>query len=129
MFGRKKLDPKTQMRETKKDIRHQERDLERELQNLQREEVKLIADIKKAAASGQQSSLKIMAKNLVQIRAQKDRIVTMKATVTGVGYKASLVSSQAAVGQVMGNVAGVSLNCVCVHKRKGGRWQMYCSCF
>lgn len=121
MFGKKKLDPKEQLRETKKDIRHQERDLERELQNLQREEVKLIADIKKAAASGQQSSLKVMAKNLVQLRAQKDRLVTMKATVTGVGYKASLVSSQAAVGQVMGNVAGVSFCFVCVHFARGRR--------
>ena len=108
MFGRKKPTPKEQLRETKKEIRHNERDMDRELQNLAREEAKLIVDIKKAAAAGQQGALKTMAKNLVQLRAQKDRLVTMKATITGVGYKASLMQSQAAVGQVMGTVAGVS---------------------
>ncbi len=32
----------------------------------------------------------------------------MKAQVSGVGYKASLMASQAAVGQAMGSVSGVS---------------------
>jgi|EP00624_Nannochloropsis_granulata_P004546 hypothetical protein len=107
MFGRQKT-AKEQLRETKKEIRHNERDMDRELQSLTREEAKLIIDIKKAAASGQHGVLKIMAKNLVQLRAQKDRLVTMKATITGVGYKASLMQSQMAVGHVMGTVAGVS---------------------
>jgi len=116
MFGRKKPTAKEQLRETKNEIRHNERDMEREIQNLVREEAKLIIDIKKAAASGQQGALKAMAKNLVQLRNQKDRLVTMKATVTGVGYKASLMQSQATVGQVMGTVAGVSTV-------RGGGWR------
>jgi len=116
MFGRKKPTAKEQVRETKKEIRHNERDMEREIQNLAREEAKLIIDIKKAAASGQQGALKAMAKNLVQLRNRKDRLVTMKATVTGVGYKASLMQTQAAVGQVMGTVAGVSTV-------RGGGWR------
>lgn len=107
MFGRRKT-AKEQLRETKKEIRHNERDMDRELQNLTREEAKLIVDIKKAAASGQHGILKTMAKNLVQLRTQKERLVTMKATVTGVGYKASTMQSQMAVGQVMGTMAGVS---------------------
>jgi len=107
MFGQKKLTPKEQLRETKKEIRHNERDMDRELQNLAREEAKLIHDIKKMAANNQHGPLKVMAKNLVQLRAQKDKLITMKATMTGVGYKASLMHSQAAVGQAMSRMTGV----------------------
>jgi hypothetical protein len=107
MFGQKKLTPKEQLRETKREIRHNERDMDRELQNLAREEAKLIHDIKKMAANNQHGPLKVMAKNLVQLRAQKDKLITMKTTMTGVGYKASLMHSQAAVGQAMGRMTGV----------------------
>lgn len=107
------------MREAKKEIRHNERDLDRELANLNREEAELIRDIKKAAANNQQGALKTMAKNLVQLRNQKDRLMTMKATVKSAGYKATMMGSQAAVGQVMGTVAGVSHNGVgCFHTHK-----------
>ena len=55
-----------------------------------------------------------------QLRNQKERLLTMKAQVAGVGYKASLIASQAAVGQAMGSVAGVGTRiragdaCACV---------------
>lgn len=42
-----------------------------------------------------------------QLRNQKERLLAMKAQVAGVGYKGSLMASQAAVGQAMGSVAGV----------------------
>lgn len=43
----------------------------------------------------------------LQLRNQKERLLTMKAQVSGVGHKASLMASQAALGQAMGGVAGV----------------------
>lgn len=42
-----------------------------------------------------------------QLRSQKDRLLTMKAHVSGVGHKASLMASQIALGETMGGVTKV----------------------
>ncbi len=49
-------------------LRDNERDIEKEIASLRREEVKLVDDIKAAAKKDNQAAVKILAKQLVQVR-------------------------------------------------------------
>ncbi|KDO34232.1 hypothetical protein SPRG_19070 [Saprolegnia parasitica CBS 223.65] len=97
MFGFGKAPPKTareQAREAKREIAHGQRDLEREKMVLERQEKQLILDIKKAAKDGNQAGTKILAKQLVQVRAQKEKLMVMKVSLGGIGMQASAMAAQ-----------------------------------
>ena len=49
-------------------------DLERELLTVDREEAKLVKEIKAAAAKGNESSARVLAKSLVRLRGQKAKL-------------------------------------------------------
>eukprot|EP00953_Heterococcus_sp_UTEX-ZZ885_P023667 12996-Heterococcus_DN1.PRE.3 len=87
-----------QYRDAKRAVRTGERDMEKELRNIERQEKQLIMDIKKAivalattiqltAKTGNESATRAMAKQLVGLRAQRDKLYTMKANITAVGYQ------------------------------------------
>lgn len=59
-------------------------DLEREILALKREEQRLTAEIKKAASSGNQASLRILAKSLVRVRQQQTKMHAGIAQMQGV---------------------------------------------
>ena len=59
-----------------------------------------ILDIKKAAKNGQEKSAKILAKELVRLRAQKDKLTSMHAQVGSVSVRASVRSPPAAADSV-----------------------------
>ncbi|OQR85223.1 hypothetical protein THRCLA_10733 [Thraustotheca clavata] len=96
MFGFRepKKTAREQAREAKREIAHGQRDLEREKMALERQEKQLIVDIKKAAKDGNQAGTKILAKQLVQIRQQKDKLSLMKLNLNGVAMQASSMATQ-----------------------------------
>lgn len=107
---KKKVDPKEAARDAKSAVRRGERDIEKELRNLDREEQKLIANIKRTAKTGNQSATKTLAKQLVGLRAQRERLYTSKANIAAVGYQTTAMAGTANMAQIMGSVAGVMKN-------------------
>ncbi|KAJ3193945.1 Charged multivesicular body protein 3, partial [Irineochytrium annulatum] len=75
----KRLSPEEQVKKWRQTIRGQERELDKQLRNIEMEEVKAKRTIKAAAKRKDVSSCKILAKELVRSRKQKDRIHTSKA--------------------------------------------------
>lgn len=63
------------------------RDLDRERTNLERQEKKTLADIKKAARSGQVDAAKIMAKDVVRTRRFQKKMIMMKTQIQAVSLK------------------------------------------
>ncbi|KAH8049852.1 hypothetical protein JL720_15526 [Aureococcus anophagefferens] len=83
-FG-KKPTAKEQAKQVKRGVRSSQRDLDRELRDLDRREQQIIADLKKEAKLGRsEKAVKLLAKNLVQLRAQRERVLGAKVQV-GVG--------------------------------------------
>ncbi|CAM9773930.1 unnamed protein product [Ectocarpus fasciculatus] len=113
MFHKKKPDPKAAAKDAKRAVRSGERDLDKEIRNLDRSEKSLVAEIKKTAKGGNQGATRTLAKQLVQLRAQKDQLYTARARLAGVGNAATSAATSAALQNpsslagVMGNVAGV----------------------
>lgn len=92
-FGQKP-DPKQALKDQKKDLRRGERELTRERQHLERQEGKLIGDIKRAHKTGDTKGANVLAKQLVQLRKQKTRLLGMGSTMQGVSMQAtSMVST------------------------------------
>lgn len=101
---------KAAKKETKREVRSSQREMEREIRELEREEKKLLLQIKQRAKQPgvkgmNDSALKSMAKNLVQIRNQKDKIYASKAHLNSVGMQATSMATQVAAGAAVGSVS------------------------
>ena len=59
----------------KKEVRSSQRELDRELRDIDRREAQLIADIKKQARDGRETSVRVLARNLVQLRSSRERLL------------------------------------------------------
>lgn len=79
----KGADPKA----LKKELKSGQRDLDRESRRLEREEAKIITEIKAAAKKNDERTVRVLGKNLVQIRKQKDRLSTLKGNMKGMEYQ------------------------------------------
>mmetsp|Transcript_36105 Transcript_36105/g.43119 ORF Transcript_36105/g.43119 Transcript_36105/m.43119 type:complete len:226 (-) Transcript_36105:171-848(-) len=100
---------KAAKRQTKKDVRSSQRDIEREIRDLERQEKTIMAEIKQQAkrpgVKGMNDpSLKAMAKNLVQVRNQRDKLYQAKAQLGAVGMQVSSMASQVAAATAVGSV-------------------------
>lgn len=82
--------PLGELRDSKRELGRAQRDILREREELERQEVKLVNDIKKAAKNGQEATAKTLAKQLVRLRAQKDKLTAMHAQVGGVSVRATV---------------------------------------
>lgn len=80
------------------------RGLERERTQMERQEKKLIMDMKACAKKGQDSSVKIMAKDLVRIRKHQEKLLNMCAQLRGISLQMTEVASTATLAQSMGQV-------------------------
>ncbi|WKX89482.1 hypothetical protein Q1695_008830 [Nippostrongylus brasiliensis] len=98
-----KPDPKDQMRENNRNIRKANRELESDRRALERREKELENEIKKLAKAGQKDACAILAKQLVQLRKQKTKSVSMSSTLTGIGAQNSHMYSMNKMSQVMGS--------------------------
>jgi charged multivesicular body protein 2A len=83
--------------EQKRGIQRNQRDLDRDLLNLDRSEKQITAEIQKLAKQNQMGSAKILAKELVRIRGQREKIYNMKATLSGVSTRTTTMAAQSYV--------------------------------
>lgn len=115
LFGKKKpkQTPKEAARqakrETQREVRRNQRDIDRELRELERTEKQVTAEIKKRARSSHvnpatDTSLKTLAKQLVQIRQQKTKMIDARAHLGAVGMHAANMTTQVAAASAIGNV-------------------------
>jgi len=89
------------VRDNKRQIQHSQRDLEREMLTLEREEKKLVLEIKRLAKAGQNSSAKTMAKELIRIRKQKEKLLSAKTQLSGVSSRVTTMSANQTVAKSM----------------------------
>lgn len=87
------------------------RDIERDQNQLEREEKKLELEIKKLAKEGNKEGCAILAKQLIQLRKQKNRSLTARSKIQGVamqnkmmGANVSLSNAIATTSKTMGSM-------------------------
>lgn len=84
-------------------MRSSQRDLDRELRELDRREQQLIVDLKKQAKLGRsEKAVKLLAKQLVQLRAQRERVLGAKVQVGAIATHASAMASAVTVADSVG---------------------------
>lgn len=110
-FFKKKVDPKEAAREAKrnarKEVRANQRDLDREIRELDRQEQQVKQELKqraKKATSQNDPTLKVLAKQLVQVRQQRDKLFTARSQVGAMGMHATTMASQVAAVSALGSV-------------------------
>jgi len=96
-------------KETKREIRSAQRDLDREFRDLERTEKQLIVEIKNRARQSSvnprtDKSLQTLSKQLVQVRSQKEKMLTAKANLGAVQMHATTMASHAAAASAIGKV-------------------------
>ena len=88
----------------KREVKSSQRDLDRELRDLDRREQQLIAEIRKEAKSGRsEKAVQILAKQLVQLRSHRDRLIGTRANIGAIATHASAMASQVAVSDAIGS--------------------------
>lgn len=90
------------MKKWKTKMREESRNLDRQVRTIEREEMKLKMEIKKAAKKGDNTVVRILAKEMVQSRRAKNRIFTAKAQLNSVTLQ---LQQQAAQVKVMGAIS------------------------
>ncbi|XP_026735280.1 charged multivesicular body protein 2b isoform X1 [Trichoplusia ni] len=96
---------KEQQRQNDRELRKATRDLERDKAALEREEKKLEMEIKKMAKEGNNEGCKILAKQLVQLRKQKNRIYTANSKISSVQIQNKAMGANIAIAGAMGTTA------------------------
>jgi charged multivesicular body protein 2A len=100
---------KAAKKETKKTVRGAQRDVEREVRELDRSEQTIMADIKKRAKTpginpSKDKALATMAKQLVNTRQQKEKLLSSKYQLGAMNTKASVMTSQIGAANAMNSV-------------------------
>ena len=73
-----------QAKDVDRGLRRNGREIDRELRKMQQLERQTMAEVKKLAAARQTGPAKMMAKNIVQLRKQKEKMYQGKAQLSGV---------------------------------------------
>ena len=81
----------------KKEVRSSQRELDRELRDIDRREAQLIADIKKQARDGRETTVRVLARNLVQLRSSRERLLKARGTVGSMSAQASAMAASITV--------------------------------
>nr|CAI5845909.1 unnamed protein product [Callosobruchus analis] len=95
-------DPKDEQREIDRSLRKAGRDIERDRRQLERDEKKLELEIKKLAKEGNTEGCRLLAKQLVQLRKQKQRSYAASSKVTGIGYQNKAMGANMKLADAMG---------------------------
>mmetsp|Transcript_35241 Transcript_35241/g.104253 ORF Transcript_35241/g.104253 Transcript_35241/m.104253 type:complete len:214 (-) Transcript_35241:467-1108(-) len=103
-FGifQKKPTVKEQVRESKRELRGGARNIDREIAQLKREEAKLVQEIKAAAKSGNEASVRILAKSVVRVRAQITKLYSSQAQLRGVSTNIMTAAATSSLATSMG---------------------------
>lgn len=104
-----KPDPKVQQRNADRQLRRAGRDIERERRQLEQEEKKLELEIKKLAKQGDNDGCKLLAKQLVQLRKQKQRTYTANSKIQSIGQQNKTMGANVKLAEVMG-IAGETMS-------------------
>jgi len=100
IFGKQKT-PKEVLRDNKKQITRNQRDLDRELLALERQEKQIIVEIKRLAKAGQTANAKSMAKELVRVRKQREKLYGMKSKLSGVNSRTTTMQASQTIAKSM----------------------------
>lgn len=84
---------KDQIRDQKRSIERSKRSLEREKNKLERDKKKMLAEIKKLALQGQHNAAKLMARDIVRITGQINKMNEFIGHLSAVSLKMTSVSS------------------------------------
>ncbi|KAF5288330.1 hypothetical protein FQR65_LT12064 [Abscondita terminalis] len=96
-----KPDPKDEQRQADRALRKVGRDLDRERLHLEQEEKKLELEIKRLAKQGDNEGCKILAKQLVQLRKQKQRTYAASGKVLSIGQQNKAIGANAKLAGAM----------------------------
>ncbi|XP_055005177.1 charged multivesicular body protein 2Ba [Boleophthalmus pectinirostris] len=103
LFKKKTVDDV--IKEQSKELRGTQRQITRDRTALERQEKQLEAEIKKMAKSGNREACKILAKQLVQLRKQKNRTYAVSSKVTSMSTQTKLMNSQMKMAGAMSSTA------------------------
>ncbi|KAM9802607.1 charged multivesicular body protein 2Ba [Syngnathus typhle] len=93
------------IKEQSRELRGTQRQITRDRTALERQEKQLEAEIKKMAKSGNREACKILAKQLVQLRKQKNRTYAVSSKVTSMNTQTKLMNSQMKMAGAMSSTA------------------------
>ncbi|XP_049772003.1 charged multivesicular body protein 2b [Schistocerca nitens] len=96
---------KEQQRENDRALRKVGRDVERERRQLEREEKKLEMEIKKMAREGNNEGCKLLAKQLIQLRKQKNRTYAANSKIQSIGIQNKAMGANVALADAMSKTA------------------------
>lgn len=101
---------KAAQKETKLTVRSNQRQMDRDIRDLDRQEKLLLQQIKlRAKTAGvdpqKDSGLRAQARELVQLRKQREKLYETKAHLSSVGMQATAMASQVSMVTAMGNVS------------------------
>ncbi|XP_072301204.1 charged multivesicular body protein 2Ba [Eucyclogobius newberryi] len=103
LFKKKTVDDV--IKEQSKELRGTQRQITRDRTALERQEKQMEAEIKKMAKSGNREACKILAKQLVQLRKQKNRTYAVSSKVTSMSTQTKLMNSQMKMAGAMSSSA------------------------
>lgn len=93
------------IKEQAKELRGTQRQIARDRAALERQERQMEMEIKKMAKSGNREACKILAKQLVQLRKQKNRTYAVSSKVTSMSTQTKVMNSQMKMAGAMSNTA------------------------
>lgn len=96
-------------KETRREVRSSQRDMDREIRELDKQEKQVTLELKQRAKTPgvnptKDSALKALAKQLVAVRQQREKLYAAKAHIGAVGMHASSMASQVAAASAIGSV-------------------------
>lgn len=92
---------KDQLRDTDRQLRRTGRDLERDRREIERDEKKLEMEIKNAAKMGNKQVCTILAKQLVQLRKQKERSYAANSKITALNSQTKVMGANVKLAGAM----------------------------
>jgi division protein CdvB (Snf7/Vps24/ESCRT-III family) len=110
MFGSPKKappNPKDLLKANKRQVQKSQHEIQREILQLDRQEKEALTEIKKLASKGQDAAVRILAKQVVTIRSQRERMQKSHAQLNGLKTAGSAMSANLAVTSAMAGTARV----------------------
>src|SRR5688572_7301731 len=107
LFGKEKPTMKQTIRENKRDLEREGRGMDRERQNLQMQEKKVQAEIKQALKRGDETTARMLAKQVVNIRKQEQRLMGMKGHTQSMSHKQTAMGATVTMTNAMKTSANV----------------------
>ncbi|XP_005811923.1 charged multivesicular body protein 2b [Xiphophorus maculatus] len=103
LFKKKTVDDV--IKEQSKELRSTQRQITRDRTALEKQEKQMELEIKKMAKSGNKEACKILAKQLVQLRKQKNRTYAVSSKVTSMSTQTKVMNSQMKMAGAMSTTA------------------------